>query len=187
MEFIRKHRLVAHPQHGPKSVRSLEVSLWSGSRIMLRYAAEPAGALLLPDHGFGRVDGLWRRTCFELFVKPSGGGAYREFNFAPLGGWNAYSFSDWRKGMTPLEAAEPPHLVDGRLDDRRHLFPGRYELDVVLGGELVPTGGGKLSLTAVIEEEGGTLSYWALAHPPGPPNFHHPACFTATLPLIAAE
>ena len=39
-----------------------------------------------------------------------------------------------------------------------------------------------LALSSVIEELDGTKSYWALAHPPGQPDFHHPACFAATLP-----
>ena len=39
-----------------------------------------------------------------------------------------------------------------------------------------------LAFSAVIEETGGTKSYWALTHPPGKPDFHHPTCFTATLP-----
>ena len=38
-----------------------------------------------------------------------------------------------------------------------------------------------IGLSAVIEEEGGRKSYWALAHPPGPPDFHHPDCFTLEL------
>ena len=33
----------------------------------------------------------------------------------------------------------------------------------------------------VIEELDGTKSYWALAHPPGKPDFHHPDCFALTL------
>ncbi len=40
----------------------------------------------------------------------------------------------------------------------------------------------KLALSAVIEETDGTKSYWALAHPPGKPDFHHHTCFAATLP-----
>jgi hypothetical protein len=40
----------------------------------------------------------------------------------------------------------------------------------------------KLGLSAVIEEKDGTLSYWALAHPPGRADFHDPACFALELP-----
>ena len=40
-----------------------------------------------------------------------------------------------------------------------------------------------LGLSAILEEQDGTKSYWALAHPPGDkPDFHDPACFAAHLP-----
>ena len=39
-----------------------------------------------------------------------------------------------------------------------------------------------LGLTAVIEEVDGTKSYWALAHAPGPPDFHNRDCWIATVP-----
>jgi hypothetical protein len=35
----------------------------------------------------------------------------------------------------------------------------------------------RLGLSAVIEESNGVLSYWALKHPPGNPDFHHPDAF----------
>ena len=38
-----------------------------------------------------------------------------------------------------------------------------------------------VGLCAVIEEEGGVKSYWALRHGDGEPDFHDPACFTANL------
>jgi len=40
----------------------------------------------------------------------------------------------------------------------------------------------RLALSAVIEEERGRLSYWALRHPPGKPDFHHPDAFALALP-----
>ena len=40
-----------------------------------------------------------------------------------------------------------------------------------------------LGLTAVIESTDGSLSYWALAHPRGVPDFHARAGWTARLPL----
>jgi hypothetical protein len=46
----------------------------------------------------------------------------------------------------------------------------------------LPEGDCAANFCAVIEEEGGALSYWALAHPADKPDFHDPACFTATLP-----
>ena len=38
-----------------------------------------------------------------------------------------------------------------------------------------------LALAAVVEDEHGALSYWALKHPPGRPDFHHPDAFAAEL------
>jgi hypothetical protein len=35
-----------------------------------------------------------------------------------------------------------------------------------------------LGLSAVIEEHNGRKSYWALAHRPGKPDFHHSDCFS---------
>jgi hypothetical protein len=40
----------------------------------------------------------------------------------------------------------------------------------------------RLGLSAVIEDTRGSLSYWALAHPPGKPDFHHADGFALELP-----
>ena len=57
--------------------------------------------------------------------------------------------------------------------------------DAVLGiipRDLLPEGDCAMGLSAVIEEEGGIKSYWAVAHPDGDkPDFHDPACFAARL------
>jgi hypothetical protein len=37
----------------------------------------------------------------------------------------------------------------------------------------------------VIEAIDGTLSYWALAHAPGSPDFHHLDCFALELAATA--
>jgi hypothetical protein len=174
--------LKPHPSSRPAEVRSVTATIGRAplGALILGYAVEPARSLLLADHGHERRDGLWRSTCFELFVRLKHGG-YREFNFAPVSAWNAYAFTDWRTGMTPLRMQSAPHVVDSRLDDRSTSFPEHYGLDVVLQPEVLAQGD-ELSITAVIEETNGIRSYWALAHPPGAPNFHHPACFTMELP-----
>ena len=45
----------------------------------------------------------------------------------------------------------------------------------------------EIGLSAVIEEIGGTKSYWALAHGRGPPDFHDPTCFAYHLPPFEPE
>ena len=62
---------------------------------------------------------------------------------------------------------------------------GRLELDArVRLGHLSPmhlNARLSLGLSAVIEDDAGTLSYWALRHPPGKPDFHHPDAFALEL------
>jgi hypothetical protein len=41
-----------------------------------------------------------------------------------------------------------------------------------------------LGLSAVIEDLDGVLSYWALRHPPGKPDFHHPDTFALEIDLL---
>jgi hypothetical protein len=181
MEFFGKHRLVPHPDFGTRAIRSVEVDVArSANSILLTYRVEPAGTLLLPAFGRERRDNLWQGCCFELFVKPESRG-YVEFNFAPLEAWNAYSFLDWRMGRRAYQPDVEPRIVDSRTDGRKEDFPQRFELDVVLSPDIALFAPATASLTAVLEEDGGTKSYWALAHPPGEPNFHHPDCFAARL------
>lgn len=119
--------------------------------------------------GPGRRDGLWQSTCFEVFLKPDQTEAYLEFNFTPRGGWAAYSFENYRQGQKALQVSSP------RMEPIEAGFR-------VIGTFGIPISSARLGISAVIEELDGTKSYWALAHPPGQPDFHHPTCFAATLP-----
>ena len=38
-----------------------------------------------------------------------------------------------------------------------------------------------IGLSAVIQDADGGTTYWALAHAPGKPDFHHPDSFAFTL------
>jgi hypothetical protein len=57
-----------------------------------------------------------------------------------------------------------------------------YALEADVDLTALPAGSLLIGLAAVIEEESGTKSYWALAHPAGAPDFHHEDCFAAELP-----
>jgi hypothetical protein len=119
-----------------------------------------------------RRDELWRTTCLEAFVQREGDRAYREYNFAPSGDWAAYDFIAPRKGMAAAELSNPPYI---RLEDNLTWW--------TLGATFTVEAGRRwsLGLTAVIEEQGGTKSYWALRHGADQPDFHDPACFVARL------
>lgn len=119
----------------------------------------------------GRADELWKHTCFELFLRAEAGDNYMEFNFSPSTQWAAYSFTNYREGMASLNIAPQVSIAAAAASLE---LSATFELGVLnemLSGRL--RGGA----SAVIEEVGGEKSYWALAHPPGKPDFHHLACF----------
>ena len=127
-----------------------------------------------------RVDRLWEHTCFEAFIRVDGGSSYYEFNFSPSSEWAAYWFGRYRDGR-PLsdETWSPEIVVRCGLD--------RIELDAVVQLDRLPAirPGAvlRVGLSAVIEANDGTLSYWALKHPAAKPDFHHPDSFALELAL----
>ena len=129
------------------------------------------------------TDGLWQRTCCELFMKREGCLEYREFNFSPSGQWAAYAFSSER------ERDPSPGLPWRRRIpiEFRRLLEG-FELSVDISADQWPVGSGdlQLGLSVVLEvkteaEENPQLVYWALCHPGPQPDFHHPDAFSLTL------
>jgi hypothetical protein len=133
----------------------------------------------LPSQTDGqRRDGLWQTTCFEMFSRVVGFDGYEEGNFSPSSDWAAYVFAAYRQLESADYVALDPDIALHTTPDamilraRAALAEGRGPWDI--------------GLSAVIEETDGTKSYWALRHPPGPPDFHHPDCFALTLPAPGA-
>jgi hypothetical protein len=125
-----------------------------------------------------RGDNLWQHTCFEAFLRASPGVEYYEFNFAPSTQWAAYQFSSYRSGMrVASEIGALPIEVQSRSD--RYTLQASLELDRLSG--LRRDSLWRLGLSALIEDVSGHKSYWALAHPPGKPDFHHADCFAYEL------
>ena len=122
---------------------------------------------------------LWQHTCFEIFVAERGMPAYDEFNFSPSGEWAAYRFSAYRRAAALAAPVESP-----RISTRR--TPARLELDVVLrlDARLAAAGALVAGIAAVIEDASGALSYWALHHAAGKPDFHRAETFTHGIDAI---
>lgn len=170
--MCRVLELACHPDTPPGRVAGVAVALHvEGGRWTLDFTVSGGAPLLAPVAMPERADGLWQSTCFELFVMGDNGG-YTEFNFAPSTRWAAYRFDAYRQGMRDATLATP------------RIEPTGAGVRVTL--DFPPPEKARISLCAVIEEEGGTKSYWALAHPPGKPDFHHPACFALELPAPSA-
>jgi len=157
--------LERHPATPCAAVRGISVDVERQDGCLhLTYTFEGAtDRLRIPAPRAPRfVDGLWQHTCCELFVARPGGG-YREFNFSPSGEWAAYEFDGYRTGRRAIEA-RPDIVLRGK------------QLEVSLEEKAA-----RIGLSAVIEEQDGTISYWALRHAPGKPDFHHPDAFAMEL------
>ena len=176
-----KAELQCHPATHTQSVHGVAVQIgWEyGGALALTFALEGDLARLripAPQPPY-RMDNLWQHTCFEAFLRRKDEPAYCEFNFAPSSAWAAYMFRHYRDGMS-LAPDVDPRITVRRTGDR-------LELDVILRLEnlslVQPRTPVQLALAAVVEDEQGALSYWALAHPPGRPDFHHPTAFALEL------
>ena len=138
------------------------------------------GLVRLPPPGIGeRSDKLWRHTCFEAFVRAPGEAGYVELNFAPSGQWAAYRFSDYRSDKIPADV-RPGARAASLEPDGSFELAAAVDLNRELG--LLDDQPWQVGLSAVIEERSGRISHWALAHPPGAPDFHHRDCFVLELP-----
>jgi hypothetical protein len=136
--------------------------------------AQPPGAGALPAGTGARADALWKHTCFEAFLAPAQAAGYHEFNFSPSLDWAIYRFSAYRDRMTAAPIGQAPRICLHR-DDARVELEATVRLEAL--AELRDAHRLKVALAAVIEDQDGALSYWALRHAPGKPDFHHPSAF----------
>lgn len=171
-----------HPDSRCHAATNIDVdAAFTGDRLLeLAYGVVGnTGAIRWPPAETAtRRDGLWRHTCFELFVRASAGGPYYEFNFSPSTQWAAFRFASYRHGMCAAAVARAP-LIGVQPDG------DRYTLRVALESDCLPDlprdAAWQIGLSAVIEGVDGRTSYWALAHAPGRPDFHHSDCFALEL------
>jgi len=178
--MFQRLELLGHPSNpaSPTHRIQVEVGVLEDGGLGLRYVLEAdTNRLRLPSaDGRERADGLWRHTCCELFVIGVGMPGYREFNFSPSGQWQAYSFRGYRDGALLAPVIVPEINLE--------LGTGRIVLDVSLSAANLPgTPRLLLGACAVTEATDGGLSYWALRHPPGRPDFHHPDTFALEIDL----
>lgn len=130
-------------------------------------------------HAPAPADALWRTTCCELFIGTAGQAGYREFNFSPSCQWAVYDFSDYRQRQPDTPGRHAPAVRTRREENLLQisvLLPESALPDRKKAGDSL-----RLALSAVLEANDGKLGYWALAHPPGKPDFHHPAGFVLSL------
>jgi hypothetical protein len=161
---------------------------FAATHIEVEVARPHAGSLVLSYVVTGRIgdlrmppvtaavrsDELWQHTCFEAFVRTSPDAAYYEFNFAPSTQWAAYRFDSYRSGMRAATEIGAPR-VEVQSTPECYTLQASLELARLPG--LPRDAPWHLGLSAIVEDTSGRKSYWALAHPPGKPDFHHSDCF----------
>lgn len=169
--------LICHPDTLGDGVRSIRVEFERSADggLHLSYRLEgDLDVLRIPEEATPLPpERLWAYTCFEVFVCADGSEAYREFNFSPNGQWARFDFAAYR-GRVPAPVGPAPRLDIGRC-------AGGLSLEAELEAACLPVGALRLGITAVVEHGDGRHSYWALAHPPGKPDFHHRDGFAAAL------
>jgi hypothetical protein len=169
-----RHTLRLHPDSLCAAATRIEADVARprpGSLILSYVVSGRISDLRMPPvMAPARTDELWHHTCFEAFVRPSPGPAYREFNFSPSTQWAAYGFDSYRSGMRVAAEIGAPR-IEVRSTADSYTLQAALELDEIS----FPL---HLGLSAVLEETNGRKSYWALAHRPGKPDFHHSDCFT---------
>lgn len=169
--------LVPHSDRAPTSIKRVtaRIGIVNPHWLKLRWRIEGGGRLIIPPFaGKSRADNLWQTTCFELFLRRPGECEYAEINLSPSERWAAYDFADYRADMTERAMPRDPVCTIRGSQDLA-IF------DAAIPLARLPALPWEFGLSAVLKEEGGTKSYWALAHPPGKPDFHHADCFAATL------
>ena len=175
----REFQLWAHPARQALNVATIsaEITRLSTTTVDVQFRVEaPRDAISLPNGTGQRRNGLWKATCFELFMAEPLTPAYREFNFSPGGDWAAYHFDAYRAGMRNEELLAPPAITTD--------FDGRcLILSAVLSlGHLDDDS--MLNFAAVIDENGFGQSLWATSHAEQP-DFHARHCFAEKLPSLA--
>ena len=167
-----------HPDSLCPTVTQIDVDVARprAGRLVLTYIVSGAiGDLHLPPvTAPTRAEELWQHTCFEAFIGCSASAAYYELNFAPSTQWAAYQFDGYRTGMRAASGVSAPS-IELHTSPERFTLRAPLALDQLAG--LPRNAQWRLGLSALIEETSGRKSYWALAHPPGKADFHHPDCF----------
>jgi len=188
--------LKPHPSHSPAPLAELEarISLERERsalrlRAKFRYSFRESARPVLPvcrGSSPQRQDELWTSTCFELFIQPEVfAPSYWEVNVAPSGDWNVYAFDDYRQGIRREESVEELRLT--QTESNSTSLVCAFSIPVP-GPAIVKQKKIRVGVTAVIESQDGSKTYWALEHHLDRPDFHRPESFVYSLdPLLAVS
>lgn len=183
--MLHWHALVCHPAAPCRFVIAIRAGVrrTSAAGLYLQYAltGDVQRLRLPPERPSRQAEQLWQHTCFEAFIAATSTPAYWELNLAPSTAWNAYAFRGYRDGgMVKID--RDPAIAVQRGPECLELT-ATVDLGCLPGVPLhEPL---RLGLSAVVEDEQGRRSYWALRHPSDRPDFHRADAFALVLAAAA--
>ncbi len=116
------------------------------------------------DRNRSRKDNLWKDNCFEFFYSQKDCPGYTEYNIAPNGDWNCYTFSDYRRNMSISEVIKIPDITF-------------YKKQVTAKFWLKNTKAIEIQVCSILRIN-DKLRYFALKHNESKPDFHIRKLFT---------
>lgn len=176
------NKLVRHPQAPSHAVQtvSAQASRTKEGKLALSYALSgDLARVIVPPPGPARIGWkLWRHTCCEVFIRSREGMSYHEFNFAPSGEWSAYAFTRYRDGAALHDESLNPQIAIESTPERLDLYA---LVDLARLSPQYANAPLAVGLAVIVEDTDGALSYWALRHAPGQPDFHNAESFALEL------
>lgn len=177
MTLLDLHR---HPaSKGAEDVGVAASALYAASgAVVLEYRVSGAVQAIAwpsarPAANARRCDDLWRKTCFEAFFSPPQSARYVEVNAAPSGAFQVYGFEHYR--ATPTRPAA--HVeIETALTVEAFRLTARLSTEALSSAPALD-----VSLACILQSASGEISYWALDHRGGRPDFHDRSSFV--LPL----
>ena len=173
--------LTPHPQSRSLAVDQIEVEIERSRSDQLTLSFTLTGnisRIALPHVSAPiRRAELWKRSCFEAFLRSVKNSQYYEFNFSPSTEWAAYKFDEYRTKMREAPEIDAPQINWWSVGNS-YTLQVRLKIGSMTG---MVRATWQIGLSAVIEERSGSKSYWSLVHPTENPDFHHPASFVYEL------
>lgn len=120
---------------------------------------------------------LWTATCCEFFFSREGAPDYWEFNLSPSGDWNVYHMDAYRR----IGFREETRIERLSFEVRKEMNAVTLNAAVDLDPILQPDDLLEVGITAVIQANDGSETYWALTHPGSQADFHLRQSFTLLL------
>jgi len=149
----------------------------SGFQLIYRVKGPVQEIKLPPQKSPSRKEGLWRETCFEIFMSKSGSSSYAEWNFSPSLEWCLFSFKSYREKLN--EVIEENPLIQMKITLKSELemrvnisasnavsLTSFFKADPI---EILPA--------SILELHDGSFLYYAPRHQGSKPDFHDRACF----------